>query len=279
MNPHERALLGEFLRTRRARLTPSQAGLPAGRRRRTPGLRREEIAQLAGVSVTWYTWIEQGRDIHFSAEVLESLARVLHLPAPEKNYLFALAGMRLPHDLEPPDAPSLPRLAHIVDHQGYYPAYIMGRYWHLLAWNAAAAHLFGDFAAMPEAERNMLWYTFARPETRALVVDWAERARRLIAEFRADCSAYLNDPALGDFLGRLSSASPEFADWWSAQDVQSRDGGRREFEHPIVGRLCLEQTTFRLSNHADIKLVIHVPLPESETEAKLLHLYRSQPNA
>jgi transcriptional regulator with XRE-family HTH domain len=279
MNPHERELLGEFLRTRRARLSPAQAGLPAGRRRRTPGLRREEIAQLAGVSVTWYTWIEQGRDIHFSAEVLESLARVLHLPAPEKTYLFALAGMRPQDNLEPPDAPSLPTLAHIVDHQGHYPAYIMGRYWHLLAWNSAAAHLFGDFADMPETERNMLWYTFARPETRARIVDWAERARRLIAEFRADCSAYLNDPALDDFLDRLASASPEFADWWAAQDVLARDGGRREFEHPIVGRLCLEQTTFRLSNHADIKLVIHVPLSESETDAKLLHLYRSEANA
>jgi transcriptional regulator with XRE-family HTH domain len=269
MNLHERELLGEFLRTRRARLTPAQAGLPIGKRRRTPGLRREEIAQLAGVSVTWYTWIEQGRDIHFSVEVLESLARVLHLPPPEKAYLFALAGMRPQDDLQAPDTPSLPTLAHIVEHQGHYPAYVMGRYWHLLAWNRAAIHLFGDFAAMPDAERNMLWYTFARPETRGLVVDWAERARRLIAEFRADCSSYLNDPALDDFLTQLAAASPEFGAWWSAQDVQARDGGRREFEHPTVGRLCLEQTTFRLSNHPDIKLVIHVPLPESETDGKL----------
>jgi transcriptional regulator with XRE-family HTH domain len=239
-------------------------------------LRREEIAQLAGVSVTWYTWIEQGRDIHFSVEVLESLARVLCLPAPEKNYLFALAGMRPTHDVEPPDTPSLSTLAHIVEHQGHYPAYIMGRYWHLLAWNWAAAKLFGDFADLPESERNMLWYTFARPETRTLVVDWAERARRLLAEFRADCSAYLNDPALDDFLTQLSAASPEFADWWAAQDVQARDGGRREFEHPTVGRLCLEQTTFRLSNHTDIKLVIHVPLPESDTDAKLKTLSQNQ---
>ena len=193
--------------------------------------------------------------------------------------LFALAGVRPLDNPESHEAPSLPTLAHIVEHQGHYPAYIMGRYWHLLAWNVAAARLFGNFAALPEGERNMLWYVFARPETRALVVDWAERARRLLAEFRADCSAYLNDPALNDFLNRLSAASPEFADWWTAQDVQARDGGRREFAHPVVGRLCLEQTTFRLSNHADIKLVIHVPLPESDTETKLLRLYRSESNA
>jgi transcriptional regulator with XRE-family HTH domain len=268
MNPHERQRLGEFLRTRRARITPAQAGLPAGKRRRTPGLRREELAQLAGVSLTWYTWIEQGRDIHFSVEVLESLARVLQLPPPEKAYLFALAGMR-PHIEPPPDTAPLSALAHIVEHQGYYPAYVMGRYWHLLAWNRAAKMLFGDFDAMPESERNMLWYTFARYETRPLVVDWAERARRLLAEFRADCSLYLNDPALNEFVNRLAAASPEFAEWWSVQDVQARDGGRREFEHPVVGRLCLEQTTFRLSSHPDVKLVIHVPLPESDTDAKL----------
>lgn len=273
MDQHERELLGEFLRTRRAKLTPVQAGLPAGKRRRTPGLRREELAQLAGVSVTWYTWIEQGRDIHFSVEVLESLARVLRLPPPEKDYLFALAGMRPPHE-PPPEAFPLSTLAHIVEHQGHYPAYVMGRYWGLLAWNKSASSLFGDFAALPDAERNMLWYVFARAETRALVVDWAERARRLLAEFRADCSAYMNDPALHDFLNRLSASSPEFADWWAAQDVHARDGGRREFAHPVVGRLCLEQTTFRLSSQPDIKLVIHLPLPESDTDAKLKNLCR-----
>jgi transcriptional regulator with XRE-family HTH domain len=279
MDQHERQLLGEFLRTRRARLSPQQVGLPVGKRRRTPGLRREELAMLAGLSLTWYTWIEQARDIHFSAEVLDSLARALRLPPPEKAYLFGLAGIRLTPNTPHPESIPLVSLQQILDHQRHYPAYIMGRYWQMLAWNEAAAHLFGDFAALPETERNMLWYTFARPETRQLVVDWAERARRLLAEFRADCSTYLNDAVLTDFLGRLSSASPEFAAWWAGHDVQTRDGGRREFSHPSAGKLCLEQTTFRLSSQPDLKLVIHVPLPELDTEAKLQQLCRSSDHA
>ena len=120
---------------------------------------------LAGVSLTWYTWIEQGRDIHFSSDVLNSLARTLRLPQTEKAYLFGLAGIRLTPDTQPIDSVSLASLQQILDHQGHYPAYIMGRYWQMLAWNQAAACLFGHFEDLPEAERNMVWYTFARPET------------------------------------------------------------------------------------------------------------------
>lgn len=269
--PMNRKLLGEFLKNRRERITPTIVGLPAGRRRRTPGLRREELAQLAGVSVAWYTWIEQGREINFSVDVLESLARVLQLSPHERAYLFSLAGKPLDENQPTAQETIPPRLQHILDHQGAYPAYIMGRFWNMLAWNEAAVHLLGDFAAMPAQERNVIWYMFMRPATRQLITHWEDRAQRLIAEFRADCSAYLTDPWLMSYLDHIRAGSAEFDHWWQRQDVQVRDGGRREFNHPQVGELVLEQTTFRLSNAPDIKLVLHIPADEATGE-KLLSM-------
>jgi hypothetical protein len=224
------------------------------------------------VSVTWYTWIEQGRDIGFSAEVLESLARVLQLLPHEKEHLFILAGKQPVQAPELGDRSIEPTLQKILDHQGYYPAYLMDRYWSIPAWNQAACALFGDFGEMPAPERNMVWYTLVRPETRELVVNWEQRAQRLIAEFRADCSKYLTDPWLQEFLHRLEQECAEFKQWWSQYDIKIREGGRRDFNHPAAGRLALEQTTLRLSHRLDIKMVLHVPLPEFDTEHKLQNL-------
>jgi hypothetical protein len=220
------------------------------------------------VSVAWYTWIEQGREINFSAEVLESLARVLHLSPQEQSYLFALAG-KSPEPFSHAPAAAIPsKLQHILDHQGNYPAYIMGRFWDILAWNSAATDLLGDFAQMPPQERNVLGYVFLRPESRQLIANWEDRAQRLIAEFRADCSALLTDPWLVSYLDQLCAGSPEFDQWWTRQDVLARDGGRREFNHPQMGYVVLEQTTFRLSNAPEIKLVLHIPGDENSA-AKL----------
>lgn len=274
MNHQERKLLGQFLRSRRERLQPAQLGLASPQRRRAPGLRREEVAQLAGISLTWYTWIEQGRDIGFSEDVLESLARVLQLLPHERDYLFTLAGKKPKPSSGPLEDTASPALQQILDHQGYFPAYLMGRYWHILAWNRAARNLFGDFGQIAAAERNMVWYTLVRPETRRLVIAWAERAQRLIAEFRADCSPYMTDPWLLDYLEQIKQRSPEFAAWWPQHHVHTRDGGRRAFDHPLVGRLALEQTTFRLSRQPDLKLVIHAPLAEFDSTEKLLALDR-----
>lgn len=261
MNQHERKILGNFLATRRARLKPEDVGLPASQRRRTPGLRREEVAMLAGVSTTWYTWIEQGRDVGFSSTVLSSIAQALRLESHEQEYLFRLAQKPetsppvgvLPETLDPV-------LLNIVEHQGSYPAYIMGPYWHLWAWNQAACRLFGDFGTIPARYRNMIWYTLVIPETRTLVVDWAERAQRLVAEFRADCGPCLTDPWLAGFVDELRQASPEFRMWWGQHNVHRRDGGDRRFDHPQLGQFVTQQTTFRLDSHPQVKLVIHVPL-------------------
>ncbi len=265
MSTHEeRLILANFLRTRRERISPAEVGFPARSRRRTPGLRREELAQLAGISVTWYTWLEQGRDISVSSQVLDSLATALRLTAQERSYLFVLANMSPEATIESHEDQLNPVLQQILDHQGINPAYIMGRYWNILLWNHAAERLF-DFGDA----KNMLWYMFTQPATRQLIVDWGNRAKRLLAEFRADCSRYLADPEFNAFIDHLKAASPEFAAWWPLHHITSREGGRREFDHARVGRLVLHQTTFYLSSAPEVKMVLHTPLPEHDTGEKL----------
>jgi transcriptional regulator with XRE-family HTH domain len=272
MSTHEERLaLASFLRTRRERVTPAEVGFPVGQRRRTPGLRREELAQLAGISVTWYTWLEQGRDITVSSQVLESLASALRLNSHEKNYLFVLANIRSASATTSVDEPLNPVLQLILDQQGANPAYIMGRYWDILAWNQAAALLF-DFGE----NANMLWYLFDRPAARQLIVDWEDRAQRLLAEFRADCSQYVTEPSFTRFVDALKAASPEFSAWWPLHHITSREGGRREFEHPLLGRLVLYQTTFYLSSTPQVKLVLHTPVGEDDTVQKLERLIKDQ---
>jgi transcriptional regulator with XRE-family HTH domain len=273
LNQAERQALGAFLRTQRARVQPTEVGLPAGQRRKTPGLRREEIAYLAGISVTWYTWIEQGREVRISDSVLESLARVLNLSPHERAYLLRLAnGNAIPVTRSASVSPHLQR---ILDHQGICPAYIMGPFWDVVAWNHAAAQVFGDWSVMNVGERNMMWYTFARQETRLLVVDWTKRARRLLAEFRSDCGQLLGDPGLVALIDRLRNESHEFAIWWEDHEVQPRDGGERDFDHPIVGRLRLQQTTLQLHNHPELKVVLLMPVGEADQTAKLQMLHAS----
>jgi transcriptional regulator with XRE-family HTH domain len=271
----DRKMLADFLRIRRERLTPQQVGLPGYQRRRTPGLRREEVAQLASMSLTWYTWLEQARSISVSSSVLASLATALRLTDDERRYMFILAGKHNELDELPTTNTISTALQAIVDNQGYFPAYLMGRYWELLAWNRAACLLFGDLDALPTQERNLIWYTFLNPEARLRIVDWPERAQRLIAEFRVDCSAYLAEPEFVAFVDNLKRNSAEFAEWWGKQDVYGRVGGQREFNHPNAGRLVFEQTTFHLSGASGIKLVIHAPGDATDTWQKLTKMMAS----
>jgi transcriptional regulator with XRE-family HTH domain len=257
-------MLGAFLRSRRERLDPRLAGFAAERRRRTPGLRREEVAQLAGVSVTWYTWIEQGRAVSVTSAVLQSIARSLLLQTHERAYLFALARLPLPGGA-PAAARVSPALQRLVDHQHPFPAYLMGPAWDVLAINSAASQLFGDFNAPPGETPNLLWYTFTSADARARIVDWETRAQRLIAEFRGDCSELLTEPWLAAFIARLCGASPTFAQWWARHDVYGRDGGRREFRQPGGGTLAYDQITLHPSGAGDHKLVIHIPLDSDDT--------------
>jgi transcriptional regulator with XRE-family HTH domain len=249
--------LGAFLRSHRERLTPAALGLEPGARRRTPGLRREELAQLAGVSTPWYTWIEQGRDVGVSPAALMRLARVMRLTAVERAYLFELSGKRDPEGPAPPE-PTLPAdIIAIVD-AVTTPAYVLDRSWSALAWNEPAEHLFAGWLDSPE--HNLLRFVFLVPAARQLIDNWPLRAQRLVAEFRADYSHQLAAAETRDLVEQLQSASPEFARAWRAHDVLEREGGERTFMHPTDGYLRYQQTTLLLARSHDIKLVVLTPV-------------------
>jgi transcriptional regulator with XRE-family HTH domain len=255
-NEGRRGELGAFLRAHRERLTPRMLGLDTNGRRRTPGLRREELAQLAGVSTTWYTWIEQGRDVGMSPAALMRLARVMRLTSAERAYLFGLSGKRDPEaspddDVEVPV--ELPRLVASIT----TPAYALDRAWTAIAWNAAARHLFVGW--LDGTERNLLRYVFLVPAARELIVDWESRARRLAAEFRADYSRHLAAPDARALVEGLKARSPLFAHAWQAHAVTGREGGERSFTHPSDGFLRYRQTTLLVAPQHDIKVVVLTP--------------------
>ncbi|HEY4135095.1 MAG TPA: helix-turn-helix transcriptional regulator [Alphaproteobacteria bacterium] len=260
-----RQALGDFLRAQRERLTPAQAGLAVGGRRRTPGLRREEVAQLSGVSATWYTWIEQGREVSASATALARLAEALHLTAAERAYLFDLAGKRDPEadEVAAASAPAVD-LQTVVDMIGC-PAYAMDRLGTARAWNRQAARLFvgwlddGKGKRATKHDRNLLRYVFLEPAARKLIHDWEERARRVLAEFRADAGARLNDDDTKALIEELRGKSAIFARLWDEQAVLGREGGMRTFDHPEDGFLRYRQIGFTLAARHDLKLVMLVP--------------------
>jgi len=256
--------LKDFLQTRRARLSPEEFGFPSGRRR-APGLRREEVAQLASVSTTWYTWLEQGRDIRVSAQVLEGLARALQLTTEERTHLFMLALQQPPPELDTQQEIISSVHQQILDHYGAGPAYMTGRRWDVLAWNQPASILFGDFSAMPHRERNFVWFFFTNTAHRRLLVDWEDHAQFVLAKFRSTCSRYLGDEKLIELIEDLLRVSPEFRQWWPRHDVFGRPFGRKEYEHPIVGRLIFDYTAFVAAESPDLRFVVYTPLPGSET--------------
>jgi transcriptional regulator with XRE-family HTH domain len=256
-SPARRRELGEFVRTQRERLDPAALGLAAGARRRTPGLRREEVALLCGLSTTWYTWIEQGRDVSVSPPALARMAATLRLGRAERAYLFELAGKRDPDQggSEADDVP--PGVSACVEAIGS-PAYVLDRFWTARCWNAAAAHLFAGWLDQP-GERNLLRFVFLVPAARGLICDWETRARRVVAEFRASSSARVTDPALRSLIESLRDASSEFARFWNRYGVLEREGGERTFNHPRDGLLRYAQVTFDLAGRPDLKLTMLVP--------------------
>ncbi|MFJ1299793.1 helix-turn-helix transcriptional regulator [Pseudomonadota bacterium AL_CKDN230030165-1A_HGKHYDSX7] len=252
--------LGEFVRSARSRITPQMAGLPAGSRRRTPGLRREEVAQLSGISVTWYTWIEQGREVSVSPAVWSRIANVLQLGRAERAYLFELAESADPqHPRDEAGGPAGLPLQVCVD-AIEAPAYVLDRAWNVLACNEALSALF-DHWPRRDGAPNLLRYIFLDPAARTLVVDWEQRARRVVAEFRADAGAHLDEPDVLALLDALNRASPVFHHWWTRHAVVEREGGVREFDHPRRGRLQFQQITFRLATHPELKLVMLLDEP------------------
>ncbi|TKR57155.1 helix-turn-helix domain-containing protein [Allopusillimonas ginsengisoli] len=249
-----RKALGDFLRRVRGRVQPEDVGLPAGARRRTPGLRREELAQLCDISVTWLTWIEQGRDVSVSAGVWARLAATLALSRAERHYLFDLAECADPEHGGGLVTPLPARLADCV-HAITAPAYILDRCWNVLAQNKPLLHLFDGWPDRDEVP-NLLRYVFLDPAARKLVINWEERASRIVAEFRADSGPYAEERDVQDIRDELRQGSSVFAHWWTRHTVVDRAGGLREFSHPTDGILLYQQITFRLATRPDCKLVM-----------------------
>jgi transcriptional regulator with XRE-family HTH domain len=264
--------LGDFLRTRRARLTPEDVGLPRGSRRKTPGLRRAEVAQMVGVSVDWYTWLEQGRSITPSTQVLERLVQTLHLDAHERTHLFLLAQQQAPPALLLETEIVSPALQHFLDQFGTRPAFVSGRRWDILAWNDAGCAAFGDFRRMTTRERNTVWSIFTNPLSRQFVVDWEEDARQILAQFRSSCGRYPGDAQLTELIHDLMLSSPEFRAWWPDHEVRSGQEGRKMLNHPQVGYLLFERLTFQVFDTPDLKVTVYTPLEEADTPRKLEQL-------
>lgn len=267
---HRLAELRAFLRSRRARVTPADAGLPdGGARRRTPGLRREEVAVLAGVGVSWYQWLEQGRDITVSPQVLDSVARVLRLNGAERRHLYVLAGLNAPPpEVDPADADMCEGLTRLIDAWMPYPAHIMDRYWNTVLYNAAAAAVFG---IRPDIRQNCLVAFFTDPVHRARTgVSWGELAPQVVAQFRAACSeSSPEDDGFRAVVEEAKAASPLFAELYERRDIAPAGQNRKEVEHPLVGRLVLESTQLRVPARPDLAIVLHTPLPGTGCEARL----------
>ena len=253
-NPDRRRLLGDFVRAHRESLAPDSV---VGRRR-TPGLRREELAAKAGISPTWCTWIEQGRDVQVSAQALSRLARALALTRAERAYLFELADRRDPEAPAPAEIADAPASLQAAVAAVTHPAYGLDRLWNACCWNAAAEHLLVGWLTQ-NCQRNLLRFVFMDPVARKLVRNWKDRARRLLAEFRADYSRGLNDPRLREMVDGLRRDSAFFDGEWNSQSVLGREGGLRGFNHPEDGALAYRQHSYSPADRPDTKFVLLVP--------------------
>ncbi len=261
--------LATFLRSRRARISPESVGLPREGRRRTPGLRRGEVAQIAGVSLEWYTWLEQGRDIHVSVQVLESLARTLQLDADERNHLFLLA-LRQPPPVEAFSSTTIsPTFQHFLDQLGTTPACVVDARLNVVAWNNAFCAVFGDYATTSERERNLIWRLFTSPSSSE---EWEEHARIYLAQFRAEYSRFINDPWWAQQIAELNRISPEFRELWAHHDVLTVPEGQKSKHHPLVGELNFEFLLFQTVDTSDLRLLIHTPRSHSGTADKIERL-------
>jgi transcriptional regulator with XRE-family HTH domain len=262
--------LAAFLRTRRARIRPEDVGLPAGARRRTPGLRREEVAQLAGVGVTWYTWLEQGRPINASVQVLDAIARTLRLDRTECEHLYRLADM--PWVAESSTEHSLePETQTILDALNPLPAAAYSSRFDLLANNLAYATLFPGLAGSHGVERNVLWHLFCCPNCCIPFLNKDEELPVMVAQVRTAFGRHLGDPVWTDFIRRLSAVSPVFESLWAAHNVGQPRTRTKIFRHPKVGEIRLMSSSFTPATTPETRLVIYSPRDET-TRARLERL-------
>ncbi|WP_344337597.1 helix-turn-helix transcriptional regulator [Kitasatospora putterlickiae] len=272
-----RQQLAAFLRSRRERITPEQVGLPMTGRRRTPGLRREEVAQLAAVGVTWYTWLEQGREIQVSVQVLDAVARALLFDPSERAHLFTLAGAEDPTPVR--ECPTVtPSVRLTLDRLAPYPAALINSRYDVLAYNAQYTGIVGDLEALPPEDRNLMWLAFTPSRFRDVLVDHEDEREVMVARFRSGMGDHGGEPAWRALLCRLRQASPVFDEAWQRHDVLRPGNGLKRFLLPEAGLLRFEYTSFWMGPSQGPRMVVYTPKDE-ESAALLSRLPTRPPSA
>jgi transcriptional regulator with XRE-family HTH domain len=274
-----RGELATFLRTRRQRLRPADVGLPGGGRRRTPGLRRQEVAELAGISVDYYIRMEQARGPHPSRQVLTALGRALVLTADEREYLFRLAG-ESPPPAAVPSREISPGIRNLLDSMPETPAYVVDAKYDVLAWNSLARHFVGDLSVVPEEDRNMIRWMFRLPVT---ATAWTDQeavrfTRSMIADLRASYARYPNDPGIQGLVTELLGTSPQFAQMWREHDVATRKPIVKRVDHPLTGPLEFECRVLHIPESGQ-RLIVYCAAPGSPTQAAFRRLAAPAPVA
>lgn len=258
-------LLGEFLRDRRAKLDPVAFGFMAGRRR-TPGLRREEVAQRANVSATWYTWLEQGRGGAPSAEVLDRLSRALVLTAAEREHLFLLAQSRPPEVSYSPSAGVTPQLQRVLDAMTHTPALIRTVTWDVVAWNHAATVILTDYGQLPMETRNIMRLMFCVAELRRRMTDWQKHARQTVATFRLETARAGAGELVKELVAELIATSADFAAIWRENDVMTSTEGHKRMHHPVAGTLDFDYSIFEIAAQPGLTMMVHTPATDADRE-------------
>ncbi|MEM9907879.1 MAG: helix-turn-helix transcriptional regulator [Cyanobacteria bacterium P01_D01_bin.44] len=249
--------LAEFLKSCRKRTNPETFGLPSQPRRRNPGLSRAEVASLAGISVDWYTWLEQGRDIRPSVQVLDNLTKVFRLTEPEKRYLYALTDYP-PIPTEALDA-DVQLMRCMIGHMPKAPAIVLRKDWQILTQNACADELFGTWSHVEETNKNILYLFFTAPIFTEHLRHWEWHAKIAIRQFRAIYATEIGNPVFVSLIERLNNISPHFSQWWAETDVAGRDDGRKEFDHPSLGYLDYDYTILRPAENQALEVIIFIP--------------------
>ena len=271
-----RQVLSDFLKNKRARTTPEAVGIPPGSRRRTPGLRREEVAQLADVSTTWYTWLEQGRDIQVSASVLDGISAALQLNADEKRYLFSLAfentADKDKYAMEAEGIQLSSSLQKMMSELKYCPVLITDRKCNIVGWNKAAAYVFVDFERIPPEERNVIRLLFTRQEFRRLAVNWEQFSGGFLSMFRSYYGQYVDDQWYEQFITEMMETYPEFRQMWGQSEVSYAPDVHLEFRHAKAGKMVYELTSLQVYGADDLRCSIYTPTAGTSTEAKLQQL-------
>lgn len=266
--------LSAFLKAKRAKILPDSIGLAPGIRRRTPGLRREEVAQLAGISTTWYTWLEQGRDISMSTSVLDCIATALQLTLDERKYLYALAleTGSVSTSLKEDQNKISPPLQKIMDELRFCPAIITDRRYDIVGWNEAASYVFLDFEKIPFEQRNMIRLLFTRKELQRLAVNWEHFIGGFLAIFRSYYGQYMEDSWYDQFLEEMKAVHPDFNPLWQQSEVKSAPEVLIEFRHAKAGKMLFDLTSLQIQGNTDLRCSIYTPAPDSTTESKLKKL-------